>query len=79
MKDLRGKGAFITGAASGIGRGMARAFAAAGMKLMITDLEAEPLARVEAELGEGGAQVHAMPLDVTDRAAVLAAADRDRP
>ncbi len=74
MKDLKGKGAFISGAASGIGRGMARAFADAGMKLMISDLEAGPLGEVEAELSAGGADVHAMALDVTDRAAVIEAA-----
>ncbi|MDP6173146.1 MAG: SDR family NAD(P)-dependent oxidoreductase [Rhodospirillales bacterium] len=73
MKELRGKGVFITGAASGIGRGMARAFASAGMKLALGDLEAGPLAEVEAELRDGGADVHALELDVTDRAAVMEA------
>ena len=40
--------AFITGAASGIGRGMAQAFAEAGMRLALADLEAEPLAELVA-------------------------------
>ena len=73
MRDLAGKGVFITGAASGIGRGMARAFAGAGMKLALADLERDPLAEVEAELKQAGAHVLALELDVTDRAAVQAA------
>ncbi|MGH8326878.1 MAG: SDR family NAD(P)-dependent oxidoreductase, partial [Steroidobacteraceae bacterium] len=36
MRDVAGKVAFITGGDSGIGLGMARAFAAAGMKIVIT-------------------------------------------
>ena len=74
MRDLAGKGALITGAASGIGRGMARAFAEAGMGLVLADLEADPLAEVAAELRDGGADVHVLTLDVTDRAAMMAAA-----
>jgi len=39
MQNLRGKVAVITGGASGIGLGMARAFAGAGMKLVLADLD----------------------------------------
>ena len=39
MKDFRGKTAFITGGASGIGFGMARAFGRAGMNVVIADIE----------------------------------------
>ena len=39
MQDVAGKVAFITGAASGMGLGMARAFSAAGMKVMLADIE----------------------------------------
>jgi len=39
MQDLTGKVAVITGGASGIGLGMARAFAGAGMKLVLADLD----------------------------------------
>lgn len=67
MKDVAGKVAFITGGSSGIGLGIARAFADAGMKIVITY-------RTPAHLDEGmkvlaGAQdrVHAIRADVTDR------------
>ena len=38
--------AVITGAASGIGRGMAKRFAAEGMSVVLADIEVEPLAKV---------------------------------
>ena len=43
MKEVKGKVAFITGGASGMGLGMARAFGAAGMKVMIGDIEQQAL------------------------------------
>jgi len=39
MKDLTGKTAFITGAASGIGLGVATSLAQAGVKVMLCDIE----------------------------------------
>ena len=42
-KNLRGKHAFITGAAMGIGRGMARSFAKLGMKLTLADINMKAL------------------------------------
>ena len=39
MKDLKDKVAVVTGAASGIGRGMAEAFVDAGMKVVLADIE----------------------------------------
>lgn len=41
MKDLRGKTAFITGGASGLGLAMAEAFGHEGMNVMIADIEAD--------------------------------------
>ena len=50
------KVAVITGAASGIGRGLAERFAAEGMKVVLADIEAEPLAKLEAVLQAKGVQ-----------------------
>src|ERR1700688_2824011 len=44
MRELAGKAAFITGGASGIGFALGRAFAEAGMKVMLADIEAAALA-----------------------------------
>lgn len=77
MRDLAGKGAFITGGASGIGLGMAKVFARAGMKVAIADVRDDHLDQAREEfLAEGLAgNVHALRLDVTDRDAYAAAAD----
>lgn len=74
MVNLTGKTVFITGAASGIGYGMARAFAEQGMHVAIADIEPEPLARTERELLTTGVQVKTVALDVTDREALRKAA-----
>ncbi|MBP3086552.1 SDR family NAD(P)-dependent oxidoreductase [Mycolicibacterium fortuitum] len=71
-----GQAAFVTGAASGIGLGMARAFVAAGMKVALADIDAPRLAKVEKELSEAGGTVVAVTLDVTDPDQWAAAADR---
>ncbi|MFP5469939.1 MAG: SDR family NAD(P)-dependent oxidoreductase [Alphaproteobacteria bacterium] len=74
MKDVKGKVAFITGAASGMGLGMARAFAAAGMKVMIADIEAEPAKRAADELTGKGYEAAWLQVDVTKLDAMHAAA-----
>ena len=48
MKDLSGKTAFVTGAASGIGLGIAIALSQAGVKVMLCDIEEEALAKAVA-------------------------------
>ena len=48
MKEFKDKVAVVTGAASGIGRGMANRFAAEGMKVALADIEEEALAEGEA-------------------------------
>ncbi|MTD44416.1 SDR family NAD(P)-dependent oxidoreductase [Conexibacter sp. W3-3-2] len=53
MSSVNGKVVLITGAARGIGAETARALARKGAKLVLTDLDAEPLAALGAELGDG--------------------------
>jgi NAD(P)-dependent dehydrogenase (short-subunit alcohol dehydrogenase family) len=74
MKDFKGKTAFITGGANGIGLGMARAFGHAGMNVVLADID-EKLAKSVAEQ-LASEQIKAAPVycDVSDRASVRAAA-----
>jgi NAD(P)-dependent dehydrogenase (short-subunit alcohol dehydrogenase family) len=74
--ELKGKVAFITGAAGGIGYGMARAFAQSGMRIVMADIDSEELKKSAAELAATGAEVHAVRLDVSDWKAYQAAADK---
>ena len=76
MKDLTGKAAVVTGGASGIGLGIARALAGAGMRVAIADVEDTALERARASLEESGGDVLPVRVDVTDRDALAAAADR---
>jgi len=66
INDFKDKVAFVTGAAGGIGLGMARAFAEAGMKVAITDIDVKTLHEAAADLRKSGAKILALPLDVTD-------------
>ena len=75
MRDLAGKVAFITGGASGMGLGMARAFANEGMKLMLADVNEARLAEAEQEFKDKGVDVATIVCDVTKLEQVNAAAD----
>jgi NAD(P)-dependent dehydrogenase (short-subunit alcohol dehydrogenase family) len=74
MQNLPGKTAFVTGGASGIGLGIAKALLGAGMNVVIADIREDHLAQASAELGVPE-RVLALKLDVTDRAAYARAAD----
>ncbi|GGC88020.1 SDR family NAD(P)-dependent oxidoreductase [Chelatococcus reniformis] len=74
MTDVQGRTAFITGGGNGIGLGIARRFARAGVKLALADMDAAALARAKAEL-QDIAPVETFQLDVRDRDAYAAAAD----
>lgn len=77
MRELSGKVAVVTGAASGIGRGLALRFAAEGMALMLADLDPGGLAETAALAGKAGrGEVLTQVTDVSDAAAVRHLADR---
>jgi len=57
VEQLAGKVAVITGGGSGIGRALARRFAAEGMKVVLADVNEASMRMVEAELAEGGTEV----------------------
>ena len=65
MKDFKDKVAVITGAASGIGRGIANRAVKEGMKVVLADIEAEALAQTENELKSLGATVLSVLTDVS--------------
>lgn len=74
MTDVRGRTAFITGGANGIGLGIARSLAANGAKLALIDLDTEALERAKTEL-QGLTAVETYRLDVRDREGYAATAD----
>ena len=78
--ETQGRVAVITGGASGIGRGMARAFADAGMKLMLADLDMAMLASTAEELTARGVEVATQRCDVSklEEVEALAQATLDR-
>ena len=74
MKELAGKFAFVTGAANGIGLGIARALAKEGVHVALADIEREGIERAAREVAALGVRTLALPLDVSDPAAVEDAA-----
>lgn len=76
MRHVEGKVAVITGGTSGIGLGAARAFVAAGMKVVITGLRREGIDNALAGFARAGHsdQVHAIRVDVADRQGMESAA-----
>ncbi|MGH6988531.1 MAG: SDR family NAD(P)-dependent oxidoreductase [Stellaceae bacterium] len=75
MQDFAGKVAFITGGGSGAGLGQAKMLSKAGCKIVIADVRQDHLDEALAELKARGAEVHAIRLDITNRAAFARAAD----
>jgi len=74
MKTLAGKTAFVTGAASGIGLGIATALAQAGVKVMLCDIEEDALAKAVEGLRRTNADVDSVRADVSLKAELEAAA-----
>ncbi|PPJ28354.1 short chain dehydrogenase [Nocardia nova] len=77
MKDLTSRKCLITGAASGIGRATAVAATAAGMRVVLTDIDADGLAETAARIrADGGEVLEVQVLDVSDYEAVTTWAKR---
>jgi NAD(P)-dependent dehydrogenase (short-subunit alcohol dehydrogenase family) len=76
MNDFKGKVAVITGAASGIGQALAEYGVRLRMKVVLADVEAEALAKTEAEMRSAGATVLAVRTDVSQAEDVEALAQK---
>jgi NAD(P)-dependent dehydrogenase (short-subunit alcohol dehydrogenase family) len=70
MEQLEARTAVVTGAASGIGLAIVEAFLAEGMHVVMADMDEELLGTEATRLGDGGAAVHAVAVDVRDPDAV---------
>ncbi|MEO1029690.1 MAG: SDR family NAD(P)-dependent oxidoreductase [Pseudomonadota bacterium] len=76
MKELEGKVAFVTGAASGIGLGITKALAQSGVKVMMCDIEQAALDSALEDLRKTNADVDGVIADVSLAHQVKAAADK---
>ena len=65
-ENLAGRTAVVTGAASGIGLALCERFAAEGMKVVMADIEAGPLAAAEASVRRSAPDVRASRVDVAN-------------
>lgn len=76
MFSLTSRTALVTGAGSGIGASVARAFATAGAAVLVTDVNAEAAESVAAAIRDAGGRAESFALDVRDAAAAGEAAQR---
>lgn len=74
--DLTGRVALVTGAGSGIGAATARALAARGAAVAVTDLVSDAAEHVAKTIGQAGGRAVACPLDVTQEDAWAATVAR---
>src|SRR5579863_3380437 len=72
MEALTGRVAIITGGNSGIGKAIAKAYAAEGAKVVLAARRAEQLKEVADAIAAAGGAALAIPTDITKEAAVLA-------
>jgi NAD(P)-dependent dehydrogenase (short-subunit alcohol dehydrogenase family) len=75
VDDVVGKVAVITGGAGGIGRAMGEVFGAAGMKVVLADVQPEPLEKTAAELRAAGVDVRGIAVDVSSYQSVCGLRD----
>src|SRR6266487_3301426 len=74
--DLSGRIALVTGAASGIGRASALAFAAAGASVALVDIDGDGLTRTAKDVHAAGREAEVIIADVTDLDAMANAVER---
>ena len=74
--SLEGRSALVTGAGNGIGAAVARAFAAAGAAVLVTDLDKDAAAEVAAGIVHDGGRAESAVLDVRDEGQAAAAAEQ---
>jgi len=74
--DLSGRIALVTGAASGIGRASALAFAAAGASVALVDIDGDGLERTAKDVRAAGREAEVITADVTDLDAMADAVER---
>jgi NAD(P)-dependent dehydrogenase (short-subunit alcohol dehydrogenase family) len=75
MKHLEGRVAVVTGGAGGIGRAIGEAFGRAGMKVVLADIQPDPLTKTVDDLRADGLEVIGVPTDVTTWSSVAALRD----
>src|SRR5262245_12035925 len=78
MQVVEGQVAVVTGAASGIGRALARSFGAAGMQVALADVETGALREVRRELEAAGVEAADFACDVSHPDAVRKLAEDAR-
>ena len=75
MKDLEDKAAFVTGAASGIGRAIANSLARAGVAVAVADIDASAAEKASRDIEAAGGRAVAVACDVTSEASLEGAVD----
>ncbi len=75
MESLTGRVAVVTGGAGGLGRAMGERFAREGMRVVLADVQAEPLEKAVAECQSDGFDIIGVQTDVTNFASVEALRD----
>jgi NAD(P)-dependent dehydrogenase (short-subunit alcohol dehydrogenase family) len=75
VRAVTGRVAVITGGAGGIGRAMGEVFGRAGMKVVLADVQPEPLDQAVRALGDAGVEALGVPTDVSTYDSVVALRD----
>ncbi|MDA8200257.1 MAG: glucose 1-dehydrogenase [Thermaerobacter sp.] len=70
-----GATALVTGGASGIGRAIVKRLAHEALAVVVADVDGDGAERLAEQVRRGGGQALAVPMDVTDEAAVMGAID----